>query len=92
MWLLFGIIAIVAAVVNMLWTAKGKESKGAMFISLAFTALTVCAFYSADAKWVLNEDWIALSDVTPTMAKSLWVCTIASILMNSLSLFQKPER
>lgn len=42
------------------------------FISLSLTALTLCAFYSADAKWVLNEDWSALMDVVPTLSKTLW--------------------
>ena len=45
-----------------------------------------------DAKWVINEDWSALMDVTPAVSKCLWICTIASIVINSVSLFKRPER
>lgn len=89
MWILFSIIAIVTALLNVIWTLKGKETKWFMFISLSFTALTLCAFYSANAQWVNHEDWSALADVVPTMSKSLWTCTIASIVINSVSLFKK---
>lgn len=91
MWLLFGLAAIAAAGCNLLWAAKGKDSRRFMFISLSFTALTLCATYSADARWVINQDWSALADVTPTMASSLWFCTIVSILLNGVTVFQKPE-
>lgn len=88
MWVLFGILAIITAICNLICTATGKESRYFMFISLSFTALTLCALYSVDAKWVINEDWSALSDVVPGMAKALWVCTIVSIAINSVSLLR----
>jgi len=87
MWVIFGILAIITAICNLICTTMGKESKHFMFISLSFTALTLCALYSADAQWVIHEDWSALSDVAPGMAKSLWICTIVSIAVNSVSLF-----
>ena len=92
MWFFFGVIAIVTALLNITWTVMRKDAKWLMFISLSFTALTLCAFYSADAKWVINEDWSALMDVTPAVSKCLWICTIASIVINSVSLFKRPER
>ena len=46
----------------------------------------------SDANWVLNRDWAALEDVTPFAARRLWVCTIASIAINSVSLLIRPER
>lgn len=92
MWIFFSFIAIVTALLNVIWTVKGKEPKLLMFLSLSFTAFTLCAFYSDDAKWVINEDWGALSDVTPIMSKLLWVCTIVSVVINSVSLFRKPEK
>ena len=92
MWILFGVIAIITAFMNAAWTAEGKESKWLMFASLSFTALTLCSFYQGDANWVRNKDWAALEDVTPIAAKRLWVCTIASIAINSVSLFIKPEK
>lgn len=92
MWLLFGVIAIITAFMNVAQTAEGRESKWLMFASLSFTALTLCSFYQGDANWVLHRDWAALQDVTPTVAKRLWVCTIASIAINSVSLFIKPDK
>lgn len=92
MWIFSGVLAIITAFMNVSWTAEGKESKWLMFASLSFTALTLCSFYQNDANWVLNRDWAALEDVTPFAARRLWVCTIASIAINSVSLLIRPER
>jgi len=89
MWMIFGGIAIITALLNVIWLSRNKDPKWFRFASLSFTALTLCAFYNANAKWVINEDWSALMDVTPTVARYLWVCTIASILINGTSLFKK---
>ncbi|MCI9682965.1 MAG: hypothetical protein HFI26_16510 [Lachnospiraceae bacterium] len=92
MWLFFGAIAVAAALLNVIWTIRGREAKWFRFISLSFTAFTLCAFYGAGAEWVVNEDWSSLMDVAPSMTKLLWVCSAVSVLMNSVSLFKKPER
>ena len=92
MWMVLGVAAIITAILNVVWSTKNQDAKWFRFISLSLTALTLCAFYSADAKWVLNEDWYALMDVVPTMSKALWVLTIVSILINSTSLFKKSDR
>ena len=92
MWLVSGMVAIVSAVLNIAWAAKGRESKWFRFISLSATALTLCAFYSIHAKWVINEDWIALMDVVPSMTRSLWVLTVLSVMINSITLFWKTDR
>ncbi len=89
MWMFFSATAVAAALLNVIWTVKGKEAKWFRYVSLSFTAFTLCAFYSADARWVLNEDWSALADVTPTMSKILWACTLVSVALNSVSLFRK---
>lgn len=89
MWLLFGVAAIVTAALNLAWMAQNKETKWFRFASLSLTALTVCVFYSMDAKWVVHEDWSALMDVVPTMSKAVWVLTLGSIVLNGISLFQK---
>ena len=91
MWMLLGVAAIITAILNVIWRVKNQEAKWFRFISLSLTALTLCAFYSINAQWVLNEDWSALMDVVPTMSKALWVLTIVSILINSISLFKKRE-
>ncbi len=89
MWMILGAAAIITALLNLVWYSKNKDAKWFRYLSLSLTALTLCEFYSTDAKWVLNEDWAALMDVVPTMSKTLWGLTFASILINSVSLFNK---
>jgi hypothetical protein len=88
MWILFGTGAIIFAVFNLIWTFQGKTKTATWFrfISMALTALTLCAFYSDCASRVVAEDWSGLMDVMPTMSTALWICTIASIAINSVSL------
>ena len=59
------------------------------FISLSFTALTLCSFYSLAMQWVWNNQADQLRDVMPTLSKCLWFVTISSIIINSISLFKK---
>ena len=89
MWLLFGNAAIIMAVLNVVWTIRGRDGKWFGFASLAFTAFTLCAFYTQATQWVLKEDWSALMDVLPNMSKPLWFLTIGSVVINSISLFRK---
>lgn len=86
MWLFFGIGAIVLASFGIVWAVQDKKAKWFRFLSMSFTALTICAFYSDGASMVVKEDWSALMDIMPTVSKALWVCTIASIVVNSISL------
>jgi len=87
MWIILGVIAIVATFINLYMYKTGKDYKLAMAIGLSFTALTLCAEYSAVSKWVKGEDWSALLDVIPTMEKALWFLTIISILLNIAPIF-----
>lgn len=92
MWLLFGIAAIITAILNVIWTLRHREAKWFRFFSLSFTVFTLCAFYAQAAHWVLAEDWSALMDVLPSTSKGLWFLTTASVVMNGISLFQKGNR
>ena len=92
MWMVLGIAAIITAILNVICTVMNKDAKWFRFISLSLTALTLCAIYSMDAKWVSNEDWSAMMDVVPNMSKMVWILTIASVLLNGISLFKKKER
>ncbi len=92
MWLFLGIAAIITAVLNIIWTLNGLDAKWFRFISLSLTALTLCAFYTQVYQWILIKDWSALYDVVPTMSKALWIITILSIIINSISLFKKNNR
>ena len=82
MWLILGLIAIVTTFINLFMYIAGKDYKLAMALGLSFTALTVCADYSYLNRWVKAEDWAALSDVVPGMARAFWFLTIVSILLN----------
>ncbi|SHM58201.1 hypothetical protein [Gracilibacillus kekensis] len=82
MWVILGIIAIVATLINLYMYSAGKDYKLAMAIALSFTALTLCAEYSLVSVWVEAEDWAALMDVVPGMERALWFLTIVSILLN----------
>ncbi|MEC0665394.1 hypothetical protein P8864_05505 [Priestia flexa] len=82
MWLLLGLIAIVATIINLYMYKTGKDYKLAMAMGLSFTALTLCAEHSLVSDWVKGEDWSALMDVVPTMEKAVWFLTIVSILLN----------
>ena len=92
MWLLFGIIAVIMAVLNLVRTVRGQDPERFRYISLSFTALTLCSLYSQTARWVAREDWAALMDVVPAMSRWVWICAIASILINGISLFNPPSR
>lgn len=92
MWFVFGVGAIITAGLNIIWTAKAKDAKWFRFISLSLTALTLCAFYSQGAVWVLHKDWSALEDVFPAMSRGIWKLTIISIALNSISLFKPKNR
>jgi len=82
LFMIFGVIAIVATFINLYMYKVGKDYKVAMAIGLSFTALTLCSEYSLVARWVQVEDWAALGDVVPGMERALWFLTIASILLN----------
>ncbi|MCK1998776.1 hypothetical protein MPH47_16375 [Psychrobacillus psychrodurans] len=82
LFMIFGVIAIVATFINLYLYRAGKDYKLAMAIGLSFTALTLCAEYSLVSVWVEVEDWTALMDVVPGMERALWFLTIVSILLN----------
>ncbi len=89
MCILLGIIAIITAISNLVFTFLNKDAKWFRFISMSFTALTICSFYSANIEFVLKGDLNALMDIVPSLSKTLFILTIISILINSVSLFKK---
>lgn len=92
MCLPFGITAVVAAILNVIWTMLHREAKWFRFISLSFTALTLCAYYSLAKQWVLTNAADQLLDVLPTLSDVLWILTIASIMLNGICLFTKNDK
>ena len=86
MWLIFGISAIIFAVLNVMATIKNKNAQGYRFLSLSLSALTVCALYFDGASRVIKEDWASLMDI-----KALWVLVILSIAVNSVSILKRND-
>ncbi|WP_421383258.1 hypothetical protein ACOJQI_02585 [Bacillus salacetis] len=92
MWMILGVMAIAATFINLYMYSAGKDYKLAMAMGLSFTALTICADYSYLTRWVEAEDWAALSDVIPGMARAFWLLTIVSILLNIAPIFLDMKR
>ncbi|MDO5085416.1 MAG: hypothetical protein Q4D47_03135 [Erysipelotrichaceae bacterium] len=89
MWFLFGSLAIIATFLNLIFYGQGKETKYLRFFALACTALTMCAFYSGSAQWILSKDYSALEDVVPTLSTYTWLMVGCSIFMNGLTLLKR---
>lgn len=87
MWLLFGVIAIGATLMNLYQYQKGRDYTTAMAMGLSFTALTLVAQFSMMADALKAEDWAGLLDVVPTMSIALWILTILSIILNITPIF-----
>ncbi len=92
LWLPFGIVAVIASILNVIQTIRGRDAKWFRFIGLSFTALTLCAFYELAKQWALNGAADQLLDVMPTLSDVLWFLTIASLLLNGICLFYKNEK
>lgn len=90
MWLIFGAGAVITALLNIMNYKNRADSF--RFSSLAFTSLTVWAFYADGAGRVIREDWGGLIDTMPTISKALWVCVALSILINSISLIKSHRK
>ena len=84
MWLLFGVIAVLATFINLYLYKTSRTYYFAMAIGLSFTILTLTASYSMVSNWVNVENWTALSDVVPTMSIAFWILASLSILLNIL--------
>lgn len=91
MWIIFAVGAIVFTSVNLVCAFNNKKAKWFRFFGLALTALTLCCFYTDGAVKVTAKDWGGLMDIMPTMSNVLWICAIASIVLNSISLFKSKE-
>lgn len=92
MWMIVGLIAIIATAVNLYLYTVGKDYKLAMAMGLSFTAFTLCAEYSLIAQWVHVNDWAALQDVVPGMERALWFLTGVSIVLNIAPIFLEMKR
>ena len=89
MEIILGIIAIFFAIKNIIAWTQGKDPQKYRFLSLAFTSLTIFSFYYMGADFLSKGDIAGALDVVPTISKILFFCTIASIIINGITLFKK---
>ena len=89
MEIILGIIAIFFAIQNIIAWTHGKDPQKYRFLSLAFTSLTIFSFYFMGAEFLSKGDIAGALDVVPTISESLFFCTIASIIINGITLFKK---
>lgn len=89
MEIILGIIAIFFAIKNIIAWTHGKDPQKYRFLSLAFTSLTIFSFYYMGAAFLSKGDIAGALDVVPTISKILFFCTIASIIINGITLFKK---
>ena len=88
MEIILGIIAIFFAIKNIIAWTHGKDPQKYRFLSLAFTSLTIFSFYYMGAEFLSKGDIAGALDVVPTISESLFFCTIASIIINGITLFK----
>lgn len=85
---ILGILAIFFAVQNIIAWTHGKDPQKYRFLSLAFTSLTIFSFYYMGAEFLSKGDIAGALDVVPTISEILFFCTIASIIINGITLFK----
>ncbi|WP_074037058.1 hypothetical protein [Exiguobacterium profundum] len=92
MWIIFGLAAIGATLINLTVFMMEKDYKLPMAIALSLVALTLCAEYSLLNMWVEAKDWAAIMDVVPGMSRALWFLTVVAIFLNILPIFLERKR
>ena len=89
MQFILGILAMFFAAANVIAWLNGKDPTKDRFLSMAFTSLTVFSFYNMGAEFLIKEDFAGAQDVIPTISNTLFICTIASIIINGITLFKR---
>ena len=72
MWIAFAFAALAAGIAGLGLTAKEKDGRLFLFLSLLFAGLTFCALYQQNARWALRGDLAALEDAAPTLSRLCW--------------------
>ena len=64
MWVILGVLTIVATFINLYRYKTGKDYKLAMAMALSLTALTLCAQYSLVLEWVKKGRLVSFNGST----------------------------
>lgn len=89
MGFILGILAMFFAAANVIAWLHGKDPTKYRFLSMAFTSLTIFAFYNMGAEFLAKGDFSGAQDVIPTISNTLFICTLASIIINGITLFKR---
>lgn len=87
-WAIFCALAFATAIMNVVFTIKGRDSRVFMFASLSFTALTLYASRIGDLQIVASMG----ADEDLMFTPILLLPTLASILLNSIGLFGRRKK
>lgn len=91
MWFVFGVLAVIFAILNLVFAFKGKEAKYFRFMSMALTIITVWVAFKYELNLFFIKDFAALEDTAPTLINGLFVCSAGSIVINSITLFKEKK-
>ena len=89
MWFVFGILAVIFAILNLVFAFKGKEVKYFRFMSMALSIITLWVALKEELNLFFIKDFSALEDTAPTLINGLFVCSAGSILINGITLFKE---
>ena len=89
MWMIFGGLAFLLVIINLIRSALGYRQgwQLLMFLSLSFGALALTSSYQTIGNWIFHHDIAALEDVLPTMDPLLREATYMGIILNLVVLF-----
>lgn len=79
---IYGIIAIVFTFLNLFMAFSKKNYKIYMFLSLTFTAFTICGLFVDASLKIADRSY--LEDVVVFTHKLFWILTTTSIVINSI--------
>ena len=93
MWLLFCLLSILFTLAALFCAAARRVlSLWASIAAIACTFATLYAFFCRICRWVLQEDWSALSDVLPALQVILMVYMILLLAANAVALCLSQRR
>lgn len=90
MWMISGVISILATFVALFLTVKNDQRKvGVALLGIATMILTLLLQYFMVCQWVISKDWTALMDVLPVTFYLLCGYAIIIFILNSIVIFKK---
>lgn len=90
MWLLFGIISIITAILNLINFDNIKKSEIFSFISLSFTSITIWSFFDDIARRNESGDLSGVMDIAVrSLSIVLLICIITSMILNFIPIYKR---